>query len=80
MGWVKSRYEWNTSAAEDTLREAIALNPHYGRARQALAEVLIATRRIAEATVEIGRALELEPLSLSLNAAVGLMAVLRAGL
>ena len=73
MGWVKSRYDWNMSAAEETLREAIALNPNYARARQALAEVVIATRRIPEANAEIERAVELEPLSLSINAAVGLM-------
>ena len=72
-GGVKSRYDWNTSAAEETLREAIALNPNYARARQALAEVLIATRRIPEANAEIERAVELEPLSLSINSAVGLM-------
>ena len=74
MGWVKGRYDWNPSAAEDTLRKAVALNPNYARARQALAEVLVATARGNDADAEMARALELEPLSLSINAAVGLIA------
>ena len=74
MGWVKGRYDWNPSAAEDTLRRAVALNPNYARARQALAEVLVATARVHDADAEMARALELEPLSLSINAAVGLIA------
>jgi serine/threonine-protein kinase len=68
LGAVLSYYEWDQETAEKELREAIALDPKYPRARQALAESLTISGRFEEAEKEARRALELDPLALSLNA------------
>jgi tetratricopeptide (TPR) repeat protein len=63
-----SYYDWDLENAEKELRQAIALDPKYPRARQALAENLTIRGRFEEAVIEAKRALELDPLALSLNA------------
>jgi serine/threonine protein kinase/Flp pilus assembly protein TadD len=68
LGAVLSYYDWDQENAEKELRQAIALDPKYPRARQALAESLTISGRFEEAAVEARRALELDPLALSLNA------------
>jgi serine/threonine protein kinase/Flp pilus assembly protein TadD len=68
LGAVMSYYDWDQENAEKELRQAIALDPKYPRARQALAESLTISGRFEEAAVEARRALELDPLALSLNA------------
>jgi TolB-like protein/Flp pilus assembly protein TadD len=68
LGAVKSYYEWDFARAEQILRAAVELDPNYARARQALSENLMMTRRFSEAEAEARRALELDPLALSLNA------------
>jgi eukaryotic-like serine/threonine-protein kinase len=68
LGAMMSYYDWDPENAEKELRRAAALDPKYARARQALAENLIISGRFGEAVIEAKRALELDPLALSLNA------------
>jgi serine/threonine protein kinase/Flp pilus assembly protein TadD len=68
LGGVMSYYDWDQQGAEKELREAVALDPKYPRARQTLAENLTISGRFEEAVIEAKRALELDPLALSLNA------------
>ncbi len=68
LGSIMSIYEWDLENAEKELRQAVALDPKYPRARQALAENLTIGGRFEEAEMEAKRALELDPLALSLNA------------
>jgi serine/threonine protein kinase/tetratricopeptide (TPR) repeat protein len=68
LGGVVAHYDWDLANAEIETREAIALNPSYPRARQVLAEILMLGGRFEEAKGEARRALELDPLALSLNA------------
>jgi serine/threonine protein kinase/Flp pilus assembly protein TadD len=71
---VLTSYDWNLAGAERELRRAIELNPNYATAHQWLSDgPLIATGRFDEAIAEMIRAQELDPLSLIINAEVGLM-------
>jgi serine/threonine protein kinase/Flp pilus assembly protein TadD len=67
---IRTYYDWDLEGAEKEFRAAIDLNPNYPRARQGLADCLTTKRQLAEAAVEVRRALELDPLSLHMNAAV----------
>jgi len=68
LGATTSYFDWDLENGEKELRQAIALDPKYPRARQALAENLTMSGRFEEAVTESKRALELDPLALSLNA------------
>jgi serine/threonine protein kinase len=71
---VLTSYDWNFAGAERELRRAIELNPNYATAHQWLSDgPLVATGRFDEAIAEMKRAQELDPLSLIINAEVGLM-------
>jgi adenylate cyclase len=56
-------FDRNWSAAEDSLRRAIELNPGYAFAHQNLALVLVNQGIIEEGVAEMNRAVDLEPLS-----------------
>jgi serine/threonine-protein kinase len=73
LGMIRRVNNWDPAGAEEDLRTAIKLDPNYSRARQGLAECLVATGRFHEAAAEMACALELDPLSLSINAAVALI-------
>jgi serine/threonine protein kinase/Flp pilus assembly protein TadD len=68
LGAIMSYYDWDLENGEKELRQATALDPKYPRARQTLAENLTIRGRFEEAVIEAKRALELDPLALSLNA------------
>jgi TolB-like protein/DNA-binding winged helix-turn-helix (wHTH) protein len=70
LGWIKAAYEWNFEEAEREFQRAIALNRSYATARQWYAEFLSAQGRHQEAIAEFKRARQLEPFSLSVNAAM----------
>jgi serine/threonine-protein kinase len=70
LGSANAWYEWDLAKAEGLARRAVMLSPGYPRARQTLAECLYVQGRFSEAASEIERALELDPLSLHVNAAV----------
>jgi tetratricopeptide (TPR) repeat protein len=69
---IKSDYEWDWVGAERYFVRAIEMNPGYARARQWYALYLAITGRHDRALREIRRAQELDPLSLSIQASVGL--------
>ncbi len=60
--------DWNVAAAEREFRRAFQLNPNYALAHQWYALLLAWTGRLEEAMQANGRALELDPFSLNLNA------------
>jgi len=70
LGSVSAWYEWDLAKSEAVTRQAVALSPDYPRARQTLAESLYVQGRFSEAASEIEHALESDPLSLHINAAV----------
>jgi serine/threonine protein kinase/tetratricopeptide (TPR) repeat protein len=70
---IKAFYDWEPAEGEKLARAAIKMDPKYARARQVLTECLMVLRRPVEGLAEIKRALDLDPLSLHLNAAVSMM-------
>ena len=66
-------YDWDAPSGEKAARAAIEMDPNYPRARQALAECHMVHGRFEEAFTQIKRALELDPLSLAMHAAVGMV-------
>jgi eukaryotic-like serine/threonine-protein kinase len=69
---VKSEYEWKWDEAEAEFKRAIEINPNYATAYVWYADHLTAMRRLEEATTMLRRAYELDPLSLNVNANLGL--------
>ena len=69
---MKSHFDWDVNEGERLVRQAVTLDPKYPRARQALAEILTITNRFDEALEQIDKALELDPLSLHMNAAAAM--------
>jgi eukaryotic-like serine/threonine-protein kinase len=61
--YLLKSYDWNWPAAEREYRTAIALDPNLATAHQWLNELLTDQRRLAEARVELGKALALDPAS-----------------
>ena len=66
--YVRAYYEWDWRAAEREYRRAIELRPNYADAYFSYARFLASRRRIDEAIAQLGRAVELDPLSLDLRA------------
>ena len=64
-------YEWDWAGAEAEFKRSVRLNPNYATARHWYALHLGRLGRPDEALAEIKRALELDPLSLAINANVG---------
>lgn len=69
LGAVKWLYEWDHAGAEKEFRSALRTDPGYTRGQQLLAELLIALGRFDEARSELKQALDIDPLSLSVNLA-----------
>ena len=68
---VRLFYEWNWAQAEKEVRRALALNPNYAHAHDMYSVYLHVMGRHDEATAETKGAQELDPLSLTLNTALG---------
>ncbi len=68
---VLYRADWDWKGAESEFRRAIELNPGYASAHHQYALFLAALLRLDEARAEVGRAHELDPLSLIISTAVG---------
>ncbi|MHC4696686.1 MAG: protein kinase domain-containing protein [Planctomycetota bacterium] len=68
---IRRDYIWDWAGAETAFRKAIQLKPGYATAHQWYAEYLAAMGRHEEATAEIERAQELDPLSLIIHAVGG---------
>ena len=73
LAFMKMLYEWDWPAAEREFKEAIELNPSYAPSHLWYAHYLSAMTRFDEAIAEVHQAQDLDPLSLSINANVGLV-------
>jgi len=71
--FTKMLYEWDWAGSERDFRTALELNPGYGPAHLWYAQYLSAMARFDEAIAEVKRAQDSDPLSLSINANVGLV-------
>lgn len=71
LAMIKTQYDWQWAEAESEFKQAIALRPNYATAHHWYAFYLSAMRRFDEAFAEIGRAQELDPLSLIVATDVG---------
>jgi len=71
LGFVKNRYEWDWSGAEDEYRRALELNPSYAPAHQWYSIFLVATNRRAQSINEAKIAQNLDPLSPIVNSNLG---------
>jgi TolB-like protein/Tfp pilus assembly protein PilF len=67
LGSVMKTYYHDQSAAELEFRQAIDLNPNYGKVCSAYGNYLACMGRLDEAVAEIVRAQELNPLALDVN-------------
>ena len=63
LGTLYLQYEWDWSSAERELKRAIELKPNSPAAHQFYAEYLIVTGDMDQASVEVERARDLDPLS-----------------
>ena len=63
MAWVKMMLDWDWSGAEDEIRRAIRLNPSHCQAHSWYGSILTALGRFDEASAELKRGQELDPLS-----------------
>jgi TolB-like protein/DNA-binding winged helix-turn-helix (wHTH) protein/Tfp pilus assembly protein PilF len=71
LGEIYFRFDWDWEAAEKEFRRAIELEPGYSTAHHWYAEYLVAMGRFDEGIAETEKALELDPLSLIINADAG---------
>jgi eukaryotic-like serine/threonine-protein kinase len=74
LGCAKAVYEWEWSEADDHFKRGIELKPEYAEAHHWYAiNFLTPLSRFEQAVEEAKKALDLEPSSLAINAAVGLV-------
>ena len=66
--YIRAYYEWDWRAAEREFRRALELRPSYADAYFSYSRFLASRRRLDEAIAQLGRAVELDPLSLPLLA------------
>jgi len=70
-GIIDLRYDWNTASAERCFQRAIALKPSYSIAHQWYGECLSAMTDFERAIAQLKLALDLDPLSLTINSVLG---------
>ncbi len=73
LGFARTFYDWDWSAAESEFIRAIELSPNYATAHEWYGLCLSATGRNDEGINEAEKARDLDPLSLIINAVVGLL-------
>lgn len=73
LAFVKMFFDWDWAGAEQEFRRTFQLNPDYSIARQWYAMELAALGRHEEAVRETERGLQIDPLSLSINATSSLL-------
>jgi serine/threonine-protein kinase len=66
--YIRAYYEWDWRAAEQEFRRALELRPNYADAYFSYSRFLASRGRLDEAIAQLGRAVELDPLSLPLQA------------
>jgi serine/threonine-protein kinase len=72
LGRVLATYDWDWTSSENEYKRAIELNPRYAIAHQWYSGSLELLDRSNEAIAERKRAAELDPLSLTINFALGM--------
>jgi eukaryotic-like serine/threonine-protein kinase len=65
--YIRAYYEWDWRAAEREFRRALELRPNYADVYFSYSRFLASRRRLDEAIAQLGRAVELDPLSLELR-------------
>jgi Tfp pilus assembly protein PilF len=70
---IHNTYDWDWTGAEREFIRALTLKPNYAIVHHWYAHYLAARGRLDEAMLEITRAQELDPLSLIINTAVGMV-------
>jgi len=71
LAYVKLYYDWDWKGAEEEFQAAIVTNPNYATAHHWYSVLLTARGRHEEASSEIVRAHELDPLSVPINTDMG---------
>ncbi|MBI1984287.1 MAG: winged helix-turn-helix domain-containing protein [Acidobacteria bacterium] len=71
LAYVRHRFDWDWSGAEDEFRRAIELNPSYAPAHQWYSSFLAAMGRVDEAVAEAKLIRKLDPLSPIINSHLG---------
>jgi serine/threonine-protein kinase len=71
LGMVSMRFNWDFAEAQSLFRRALQLNPTYGPAHQWQGECSAAMGNLKGAIGSLKRALESDPLSLTINAVLG---------
>ena len=74
LGWVKLTHDWAWPDAEREFKRALQLNSNYALAHQMYGEYLTLTGKLDDASSEMQRALDVEPVSLPMNRAAALTA------
>ena len=68
IAYIRAYYEWDWRVAEQEFKRALELRPSYADAYFSYSRFLASRDRLDEAIAQIGRAMELDPLSLPLQA------------
>jgi tetratricopeptide (TPR) repeat protein len=71
LGIIKTRCDWDWTAAQKAFDRSIEINPYYPTAHQWYGNYFDTLGRFDDALREKKRALELDPLSLSINVSIG---------
>lgn len=71
LGYVNLSYEWDWAGAEEQFKRSIASNPAYATAHDWYGHCLLSRGRMEEASREMRRAVELDPLSVPCNLGLG---------
>jgi serine/threonine-protein kinase len=71
LAFIRFRFDWDWNGAEDEFTRALELNPGHAPSRHWHAMYLASRARFETALDEIGRALDLDPLSLTIQCGVG---------
>ena len=71
LAYTKLYYDWDWKGAEEEFQKAIAANPNYATAHHWYSVLLTARGRHQEASSEIRRAQELDPLSVPISTDIG---------
>ena len=71
LGFIRMFHYWDLPTAERELRRAIELKPNYSTAHQWYALLLAVKGQTEEAKARMRRALEIDPLSVGINADMG---------
>jgi TolB-like protein len=73
LAMIRLFYDWDWSGAEREFRQALALAPHYARAHQTYANLLMAAGEFDQAAAHVEMAISLDPLAAESHYHLGLL-------